>query len=369
MSKRRPERFWLYRRPDVGFYSACWYDQTARRVRRQALGTADQIEAQERFVEWLNKHARPDRARPDQYTLAELLQHYYTDHGSKARSAQAIDLALGYWLAFFPADTTIRDLSYTRLQEFTSWLTRRNDGTLSPGYILKILSTGRAAMNYAHTCQRVEWVPKIPMPSAPPKRRAPALLLEDVAALINASAPHLRRYCLVGLGTMARPEAILELTRDQLDFENRLIRLNPSGRVQNKKRRPVVPMPRNLIDLLMATEGRYVVTYKGHNVRSVKSAWRAARRRAGIRNDAALYSLRRTMATHLRTSGVAMSEIAGLMGHTDQRHSITEVYASHAPDPTGPGCLAIDAYLDQLDPLLDIRLRSVLRSIDGRQGA
>src|SRR3546814_9647702 len=41
-------------------------------------------------------------------------------------------------------------------------------------------------------------------------------------------------YVLLGLYTMARPSAILELTWDRVDFERRLIDLNPAGRKQTR---------------------------------------------------------------------------------------------------------------------------------------
>src|SRR3546814_4076317 len=56
----------------------------------------------------------------------------------------------------------------------------------------------------------------------------------------EVKAPHARLYVLLGLYTMARPSAILELTWDRVDFERRLIDLNPAGRKQTAKRRPVV---------------------------------------------------------------------------------------------------------------------------------
>src|SRR3546814_779100 len=50
----------------------------------------------------------------------------------------------------------------------------------------------------------------------------------------EVKAPHARLYVLLGLYTMARPSAILELTWDRVDFERRLIDLNPAGRKQTR---------------------------------------------------------------------------------------------------------------------------------------
>lgn len=53
-------------------------------------------------------------------------------------------------------------------------------------------------------------------------------------------APPARLYALIGLYTMARPTAILELTWDRIDFVRGLVDFNPDGRRQTQKRRPVV---------------------------------------------------------------------------------------------------------------------------------
>src|SRR3546814_16993341 len=60
-------------------------------------------------------------------------------------------------------------------------------------------------------------------------------------------------YVLLGLYTMARPSAILELTWDRVDFERRLIDLNPAGRKQTAQRRPVVKMNAELFEDMQAS--------------------------------------------------------------------------------------------------------------------
>lgn len=48
-------------------------------------------------------------------------------------------------------------------------------------------------------------------------------------------APHAMLYVLLGLYTMARPGAILDLGWDQVDLDRRQIVLNPPGRRQTAK--------------------------------------------------------------------------------------------------------------------------------------
>lgn len=146
-------------------------------------------------------------------------------------------------------------------------------------------------------------------------------------------APHARLYVLLGLFTMARPAAILDLTWDRVDFERGLIDLNPPGRKQTAKRRPVVPMNDELREALLeaykARQCAYVVERGSKKVATVKKAFQAAVARSGI--AATPYSLRHTGAVWAAEAGVSMDELAQFMGHHDaavtSRH-----YARYSPD-------------------------------------
>ena len=50
-----------------------------------------------------------------------------------------------------------------------------------------------------------------------------------------ATQPHLKAFVLWGLGTAARPDAILDLHSNFIDLDNDIVELNPPGREQTKK--------------------------------------------------------------------------------------------------------------------------------------
>ncbi|WP_370309223.1 site-specific integrase [Sphingobium abikonense] len=145
-------------------------------------------------------------------------------------------------------------------------------------------------------------------------------------------APHARLYVLLGLYTMARPAAILELTWDRIDFDRGLIDLNPAGRRQTAKRRPVVTMNDELrAELVAAYDARqiaYVIERGGKPVKSVKKAFQAASERCGF--SVTPYMLRHTGAVWAAENGISMAALAQFMGHDDdsttQRH-----YARFSP--------------------------------------
>ena len=86
------------------------------------------------------------------------------------------------------------------------------------------------------------------------------LSMDEVARLPEqlATTPHLLTFCMISLNTLARPDAVLDLSPAQVDVQRRLIKLNPEGRKQTKKYRPVVPI--SMISWLERCDGpRYVL--------------------------------------------------------------------------------------------------------------
>jgi len=70
------------------------------------------------------------------------------------------------------------------------------------------------------------------------------LEIEEVALLLeNAEHHHLRMFILLLIGTLGRPQAIVELRFEQIDFERPIINLNPPSRSQTLKYRPLVKLP------------------------------------------------------------------------------------------------------------------------------
>lgn len=148
----------------------------------------------------------------------------------------------------------------------------------------------------------------------------------------EVKAPHARLYVLLGLFTMARPTAILELTWDRVDFDRRQIDLNPRGRRQTKKRRPVVALNGEALEALQeahkARQSEYVVERGAKPVSNIKKAFQAASARSGIKVTP--YTLRHTGAVWAAEAGASMDELAQFMGHDDSATTSTH-YARYSP--------------------------------------
>jgi len=66
-------------------------------------------------------------------------------------------------------------------------------------------------------------------------------------------------------------------------------------------------------------------------------------------DDAVLpYSLRHTMARHMRKSGVSAWETTAQLGHKSREHRTTELYAPFDPDYLSAATVAIDSFFDSL---------------------
>jgi integrase len=128
---------------------------------------------------------------------------------------------------------------------------------------------------------------------------------------------------------LARPDAVLDLGPTKVDIKRRLIKLNPEGRKQTKKYRPVVPISHTLLPWLEQCEGARYVLYHGKRVASIKKSFAKAVAQAGLR-DVSPYCLRHTMATELRARGVSEWEAMGMLGHKSAART-TERYAKFRP--------------------------------------
>lgn len=188
------------------------------------------------------------------------------------------------------------------------------------------------ALRWAEERGHIKRAPKVWRPP-PPDRKVRHLSQRQFEKwFAQVKAPHARLYVLLGLYTMARPAAILELTWDRVDFERGTADLNPGGRRQTRKRRPVVALhPEALEALKTAYKGRqsdYVIERGAKPVKSLKKAFQAASERSGI--DATPYTLRHTGAVWAAEGGVTMDELAQFMGHTDAA-TTAKHYARFSP--------------------------------------
>lgn len=249
----------------------------------------------------------------------------YTDEKvSEGRDGQR---ATDSWNALKPMFDGLSPNDITRdlCKQYTA--ARREVG-ISDGTIirdLKILKAASTWHNPLHT--GVFWYPPEPEP------RDRHLTGEEVQRLIDAAeAPHVKLFIELAYGTAARAGALYELTWLQVEFSGEgHIYL---GRKANGKRRATVPLTSRLRKALKeAAECRetgHVLEYAGSPIKSVRTGFKAACRRAGIK-DFRIHDMRHTAAVAMAGRGVEMTKIQQYLGHANIGTTI-KIYARYQPE-------------------------------------
>jgi len=157
------------------------------------------------------------------------------------------------------------------------------------------------------------------------ERRKPrfVLTLAQEALLLAAAAPHLRAIIVAALDTGMRRGEILAQRWEHIDFTRQLLSVTHSKTAEGEARE--IPLTGRLAELLRAhqqPEG-LVFTFKGQPLRKIKTAWKAAIRRAGIRYYR-FHDLRHAFNCRLMEAGVLQEVRKALMGHSsgEDVHSI-----------------------------------------------
>lgn len=333
-----------------------WYENGAKKEHPTPFTTSDPGKAQEYFQDWLNERRRAARTGPgdpDQILVTDVLDDYAKEHGSEVASPESLVYAIEPLRIFF-RDDTIATLTPERSKEYWEWRREHSvralnkerteveviPGGVGDGTIRRELGgTLRPAITHAVQNKRlVQGAYHIELPPEQPGReywitRSEAARLLWETRRDPRARLHLPLYALIALYTGQRRGAILDLTWPQIDLILGRINFNPPGRVQTKKRRPVIPIPRSLKAALRRAQKRatspYVIAYQGAKVGDCKTGFNSAAARAGIK-DCTSHTLRHTAGTWMAQKGVPLRQIGGWLGHSETR--TTELYAHHHPD-------------------------------------
>jgi integrase len=154
------------------------------------------------------------------------------------------------------------------------------------------------------------------------------LSIEEEARLVaNATNPHwLRSFLITALHTGMRRGEILRLTWKDIDFPQRLVRVEKS---KNGEKRSI-PMSQTLYETLRGIKVRDISgTVFPVSVRSLRVAFENALDKSGIENFR-IHDMRHTFATRLVQNGVDLYKVQKLLGH--KSITMTQRYAHHYPE-------------------------------------
>lgn len=192
--------------------------------------------------------------------------------------------------------------------------------------IIRELGSIRAALRwYDKSLPKTFWMPQKPEP------KDQFITREQFRTLLEHCDGHTKLFVILAIATAGRTSAILELTWDQIDLENRMINLGTGNRI---KRRAVVPMNDMahgaLNDAYNDRPCEYVVSYAGRKIQSIRKGFDSALVKAKIKRVTP-HALRHSAARWMAEGGCSMSEIAQYLGHSST--SVTEkTYARYSPN-------------------------------------
>lgn len=305
-----------------GGFALVWWEadpgQTPCRRRRQLASTdRASAEAEARRL-WQDGDDRP-------WTVGRIMTAYLASIASKPSHGRRVDAWKAMRSFWDGVDPALIDEDMAR-----AYRDRRRVADSTARYELLQLST---ALGWAHGQRKIAARPTIWLPATPERVTRHLTVSEFQRFYAAVRADHARLYVLLGLYTVARPGAILELTWDRVDFMRRRIDFTPPDHIRTAKRRTVVSIGDALLDALQtayaARTCNYVVEHGGSRVLSIKKAFQAASQRSGVR--ATPYTLRHTGAVWAAEGGVSMPELAQMMGHDDDR-TTQKHYARFSPD-------------------------------------
>jgi len=293
-------------------------------TRRRSCGTADKALAEKVKVGIIAALEKPED------TKVSTLWEKYRDARSGRRIAESMGFTWRKLQATF-GDLETEAVTPDKCREYAD--KRRRDGK-AEGTIWTELNHLRIVMNWAKKEKLIQTSPTVVTPSQPAPLERYLTRAEFDRLWDGCSAPHMQTALALMIATAARIEAVLELTWDRVDFERGLIHLHNPFVAKKRKGRAVVPINDDLRAALsvakMASRTEYVVEYGGERVKSIRTAFSAAVRRAGLSDDVTPHVLRHTAAVWMAEGGTAIEEIAQYMGH-ENTETTRKVYARFSP--------------------------------------
>lgn len=340
----------LYQRKDTGL----WIIRDTGRG-DHSTGSRDRAEAEKKLAAYINQksHRSGGPKHPDEVTIAEILNYYGSEHAPHVtdpdRIAYAIERLIEFWgVRPMSAITRASCIDYGRSRVKVvkadpvsgEALERKQ---IAPGTIRRELGTLIAALNFCADENLIGAPPKVHLPEKPePKNRW--LTRSEAAKLLwtayrNPRTRHVARFIQVALYSGTRKAAILGLRFEKnkrggfVDVEHGILFRRAAGQKETKKKTPTIRLaPRLLCHLKIWAEhgDRWVISFDGQGVVSIKSAWNTVVREANL-PGVTPHCLRHTAITWACQSGKSeLWELSGYFGVSME--TMTTVYAHHHPN-------------------------------------
>jgi site-specific recombinase XerD len=200
---------------------------------------------------------------------------------------------------------------------------RKRDGVTN-ATINRELACLKHMFNLAITWQMARKNPVIPVKFLKEtNQRDEWLTPEEIKRLLNACSKHLKPIVHTALNTGMRLNEILNLKWSDVNLEQNVIMLDETKSGTPRQ----IPINNSLRPTLLnlaskENEGPVFLNKFGKQMKSVRTQFENALRRAGIKRKITFHDLRHTFATHLVMGGVDLVAVKELLGHKTIRMTL-----------------------------------------------
>lgn len=257
----------------------------------------------------------------------EFSEIYIRDYAmvQKPKSWKRTDAGYVKLMKEFFGDIDLREITPLMIQQFrASRLKVGNEKSTSNRYLACLKKMLNVAIEEGYLVSNP--ATKVKMYSEKENVRTRTLSYDEESKLLDASAEHLKPIINVALQTGMRLNEILTLKWGHVDFRRKEIRVE---KTKNEKPR-YIPINSDLMSVfsgLKSQNGSSVYVFPnpktGKPRTSVKTAFNASKRRAGIQNFR-FHDLRHTAGSRLVEAGVDLITVKELFGHSSVK--VTERY-------------------------------------------
>lgn len=145
--------------------------------------------------------------------------------------------------------------------------------------------------------------------------KRPIISIQEEEQLLSAAAPHLKRIIIAAADTGMRRGEILSQRWEDIDFFRRVLVVTKSKTAEGESRE--LPLTNRLFQMLFAEKkaSGLVFTFGPDSIRSIKTAWKTAIRKSGVRQFR-FKDLRTTFNSRLIEAGIIKDVRMELMGHS-----------------------------------------------------
>lgn len=299
----------LFKRGNV-YWSYVWVEgvRHAKSTGTANRRTAERIDQQHK--EELNSIRMGVVEPKPEMTFSELTARFLADGSPRPYHVDRLKLLLPYW-----GDIPLGRITKAAAREYRAYRhqTKKN---LSDTTVNRDLECLRHMLFWAvdEGILLANPLSRVPMVR---ERRKPRLMLTvtEEDKLLASAAPHLRSIIVAALDGGLRRGEILAERWEHVDFTRRILYVSKSKTAGGEGRE--IPLTERLFADLVArrkAEG-HVFTFDDQPISRIKTAWKGALRRAGLRY-VRFHDLRHAFNTRLLEAGVQMEIRKALMGHS-----------------------------------------------------